>query len=282
MNQELTQRIIGAIVVTALAAIFIPMLFEDPVDNSGQVVSELVIPDEPAITVDDSLSKLPRNADSIAPLPDETAETPEKPDDNLAESENMTPPPMEEEELTGDPMDNEVAGEEAAPADPMGGQEEPDNSVQAPPQTPSLDTGEVGGAKQPIMKAPTPKAGTKPEVARNYKKADPAIVKPGPISKAAPTSTPGKVTKPVAKPAKPVAGLSRWYLQAGSFSKKENALSLSEAIRKQGMPVLLETIQTSKGVLYRLRVGPELDKKRAAAMKNKLDQQNISSILVSE
>ena len=33
MNQELKQRLIGAVVVTALAAIFIPMLFDDPVDN---------------------------------------------------------------------------------------------------------------------------------------------------------------------------------------------------------------------------------------------------------
>ena len=37
MNQELKQRFIGAVVVTALAAIFIPMLFDDPVDNSGQL-----------------------------------------------------------------------------------------------------------------------------------------------------------------------------------------------------------------------------------------------------
>jgi DedD protein len=44
MNQELKQRLIAAVVVTALAAIFIPMLFDDPVDNSGQLVSELVIP----------------------------------------------------------------------------------------------------------------------------------------------------------------------------------------------------------------------------------------------
>ncbi|WP_366145455.1 SPOR domain-containing protein [Methylovulum sp.] len=48
------------------------------------------------------------------------------------------------------------------------------------------------------------------------------------------------------------------------------------------MPVLLETIQTGKGPLYRLRVGPELDKQRAAAMKSKLDQQNIKAILVAE
>jgi DedD protein len=46
---------------------------------------------------------------------------------------------------------------------------------------------------------------------------------------------------------------------------------------------LLETIQVpEKGTLYRLRVGPELDKKRAAAMKDKLTQQNIKSMLIAE
>ena len=36
MDHELKQRIIGTVVVTALAAIFVPMLFDDPVDSSGK------------------------------------------------------------------------------------------------------------------------------------------------------------------------------------------------------------------------------------------------------
>ena len=48
MNPELKHRLIGAAVVTALATIFIPMLFDDPVDNRGQLVSEqLSIPAVP-------------------------------------------------------------------------------------------------------------------------------------------------------------------------------------------------------------------------------------------
>jgi len=81
-----------------------------------------------------------------------------------------------------------------------------------------------------------------------------------------------------AKPAAPV----RWYIQVGSFSKKENATSLWEGLRAQGLPASLDAVQTTKGTTYRLRVGPELDAKKAAAMKAKLDKQNISSILVSE
>jgi DedD protein len=76
---------------------------------------------------------------------------------------------------------------------------------------------------------------------------------------------------------------SRWFLQAGSFSKKENAVMLTDSLRKQGFPVLLETIQVDgQGTFYRLKVGPELDKKRADSMKAKLDKQNIHSLLIAE
>jgi DedD protein len=83
---------------------------------------------------------------------------------------------------------------------------------------------------------------------------------------------------PVVKPVKPKTELSRWYIQAGTFSKKENALSLMERLRKQGLPV---TMETAKG-LYRLKVGPSLEKKRALEMKAKLDSQKIQSILIAE
>ncbi|MDP3589010.1 MAG: hypothetical protein Q8R54_00535, partial [Methylobacter sp.] len=68
MDHELKQRLIGAVVVTALCAIFIPMLFDDPVDNSGQLVSELSIP-APSSEAD-TAGKLPTSADQVAKLPD--------------------------------------------------------------------------------------------------------------------------------------------------------------------------------------------------------------------
>ena len=75
MNQELKQRIIGAIVVTALAAIFIPMLFDDPIENSGQSVSELAIPATPLNSDEISANKLPSNADQVLNAPNNESET---------------------------------------------------------------------------------------------------------------------------------------------------------------------------------------------------------------
>ncbi|MDP2902794.1 MAG: SPOR domain-containing protein [Methylovulum sp.] len=279
MNQELRQRLIGAVVVTALAAIFIPMLFDDPVDDSGQVVSELVIPAEPALTVEEPAKKL---TSSLADVPEGTEPSVAAPEE-LKIDQGADPNVLSMDELEAEAPSEEE--QEQAFDRPVG-----DNGTGKP--SPSLDTGIV--EEEPdVIKGPVsnkPKAVQKPV-------SKPAILKTDVIT---PSKTVNKTVKaappvkgvevmsvqklaPPAVPIKPNPEPSRWYIQAGSFSKKENALSLSESLRKQGMPVLLETIQVGgKGTFYRLKVGPELDKKRAAAMKAKLDQQNIKTILVAE
>jgi DedD protein len=74
----------------------------------------------------------------------------------------------------------------------------------------------------------------------------------------------------------------RWFIQLASLTNKTKAETLQEGLKSQGLPVMLSQIQNDKGTFYRLRVGPELDGKRAAAMKKKMDEQGINSILVSE
>ena len=59
MDQELKQRLIGAAVITALAAIFVPMLFDDPIDESGKSINELKIPELPAKAQDVEIMPLP-------------------------------------------------------------------------------------------------------------------------------------------------------------------------------------------------------------------------------
>lgn len=44
MNQYLKQRIVGVAVITALVAIFLPMLFYDTVNDNDKTISELPIP----------------------------------------------------------------------------------------------------------------------------------------------------------------------------------------------------------------------------------------------
>jgi DedD protein len=358
MDHELKQRLIGAVVVTALCAIFIPMLFDDPVDNSGQLVSELSIP-APVGSGADTAGKLPSNAEQVLKSTD--------------------PEPLSTE-TAGDTIESTGAAEEAA--EPDASQQKQGHSGESLYAESEGYTKEDAGAEEvvePVDKQPQPRSKQAPaeqsfdsaqgkplstDAARAKQARDEAIAKEAAkIKKAAETVKPTAVTKDgasgvvsakeairpaVKKPDKsavsgfareapegaragiaqpdiepPVAAkvegakagalettkqlnaakslaaavaeakkpevapkaspkLVRWYIQIGSFSKRENAMSLWDSLREQGLPASLDTVQTDKGTSYRLRVGPELDGKKAAAMKARLDKQNIKAILVSE
>jgi DedD protein len=155
MEQNLKQRLVGAVVITSLAAIFVPMLFDDPIDETGKMIGELSIPKVPKKAFD---IKLPKSAEEVISLP--------------------KPEPLKTLEL-----------------------------------------------KQTANK------------------------------------------------------MVRWFVQAGSFSKKSNAVILQNKIRKQGFPV---RTSLSKNGMYKVRLGPVLNKKRAELMKTKIDKaNNIKSIVSS-
>ena len=154
---------IGAVVITSLAAIFIPMLFDDPIDETGKLISELKIPDVPAESLDADSASLPNSIDEVIRLPE-----------------------------------------------PMALKEESD----------------------------------------------------------------GKQA---------VSNKMRWFLQVGIFGQESNAFSQQNKLRKQGFPTTISKESSENGFLYRVRVGPEIDKKRAEAMKVKIDRlNNIKSILTPE
>lgn len=275
MNKELSQRIIGAIVVTALAAIFIPMLFDEPVqDEAAPIVSQLPIPSGPTGASEEVSQPSPA-------LPTEAGQ----------------PESVTETETTQAADDKKILSEDEQAAIESEGEEQ-EFSANPPEEagdneTPQLDTGVVDET-EPVAEAPPPvkpvqKESVKPVVKPLAKPQQTKPQPPKPVAKP-PTTTAKPVITPVVpvtptktKPAATANSGGRWYIQAGSFSQKENALALSESLRKQGMPVKLETIQVSgKGTFYRLKVGPELDKSRALSMKSALDQQRIKTLLVAE
>ncbi|NOT12621.1 MAG: SPOR domain-containing protein [Methylococcaceae bacterium] len=310
MNQELKHRLIGAVVVTALATIFIPMLFDDPIDDTGQLVSELNVPTQPENTAEQPANKSPTSID-------QTVAT-QNPDSVAAKAQTAEAATIEEADSVGteedldqsQALDTSENGTDNITEEEMGqGPYIPENAESMQDEQPtSLDTG-IKEANQAVKNAPThePPASHpanskaiisgKPlakEIATPVKKSikEPAISSlKAPASQPSSTHVSGSVIaeeprKTVYKtkelPKKPGQVLERWYLQAGSFGRKDNALSLFEELRKQGLPVVLETVQGDKGALYRLKVGPELSKKRAADLKARLEKQKIKTMLIAE
>ena len=245
MNQELKQRLIGAIVVTALAAIFIPMLFDDPVDNSGQLVSELLIPKTPVNTGEESANKLPTGANHALNKP-------------AAGSETVVNTDEEAELASGNQLPLDEPVDDGPEADTEAGLEKPIDEPANDGAPASLDAGVKDKNKKPVKKAET-------DAAKQIPQEQPL--------------TPATANKPT----KSGSELSRWYLQAGTFGKKENAVSLLDKLHKLGLPATLETFKGAGNTpMYRIKVGPVLEKKRASEMKAKLDSQKIPSLMIAE
>ncbi|CAG1771790.1 hypothetical protein BAC3_02075 [uncultured bacterium] len=282
MNPELKQRLIGAAVVTALATIFIPMMFDDPVENKGQTVSELKIPETPVKSTEESANKLTTPATNKTTATKPSANPVEEASDaelEDPEAEANAEPPVNETTPT---QQTENGTETVAEAEPTAAEEEPE----------PLDTGVVPEAKIPTKKPKT----TEPEVVVEDVKVKPTVKKTDKtVATSKPVETP-TTAKPITnkKPETPTPTpiattekpknpeLQRWVIHAGSFAQKDNATALMKSLREQHIPVVMETIPSAKGTMYRLKVGPELDKKKAAANKAKLDKQGVTNVMFSE
>jgi DedD protein len=284
MDHELKQRLIGAVVITALAAIFIPMLFDDPVDNSGKTVTELTIPQAPADVSPEIAQNLPANKEQVLNRPDQELSVSEVEEDGHAnaagEGQATNTPDGEQTEQPG-------VTESLADAGSNIQGDEPDDelTLKQPGQNndPTLDTGVVDEAKQPDDRqddtAQMTETVKKPEQ-RSETPAKKLEASEKPKVKSTVSTEKTKVVSKTQKdPVKKSSSkLVRYSIQAGSFNKKENAQALVEKLRKQGIPASI----VAKGDLYRVKIGPELDKKKATAMKAKLDKQNIKSLLHTE
>jgi DedD protein len=300
------------------------MLFDDPVETNGELVSELKVP-APIDSGTGVANKLPESAEQVLTLPDAEPSSTGAAGDTIestgAEEEAAEP---EVGQLkpghSGDALYAESAGYTQKDST-----EEP--PIDEAPKVHSKQSPDLGSGKSSLAesaKIVSPKTQVKPlhsdvvvndavKIKKGIETAKPiAVKKPeklpenfvahettqgsraggGQVDKDDGAKQPGaakslaasvaEAKKPVVVPPKTPAKLVRWYIQVGSFTKKENAMSLWDSLRDQGLPASLDTVQTDKGTAFRLRVGPELDEKKATAMKSRLDKQNIKAILISE
>lgn len=97
------------------------------------------------------------------------------------------------------------------------------------------------------------------EVPREVKRVEPKRITPEPEAVAA---------KPVEQPK---TGLTAWVVKVGSFSNKDNATRLVKKLRKAGFPTPdAEMVQVKGKNIYRVKVGPFLEKKRASQILSKV------------
>ena len=74
------------------------------------------------------------------------------------------------------------------------------------------------------------------------------------------------ITKP---PAKPIVS---WVIQVGSFAKQENANNLVKQLRAMKFAAFMEKVVVDGKTRYRVRVGPEVDQKKAQQMQAQIEK----------
>lgn len=221
MDNMVKQRVIGAVVLVALAVIFVPMLFEQPEDDLGPVGSNLPAQPEPVVR------------DRIEPL-------------------TLPEPPVDPEQA---PVVLEQAPVDAAATADAAAQD-----------AAALAADAVDEAADPVTdQATQTPAVTTPSTAAEQPAAAP---------EAAPVTAPAApAPATAAQSAAPVKPLSGWVVQLASLSNKDNALALRARLQELGYTAFVEEAKTSKGVLFRVRVGPELERSSAETMRDRLQEQ---------
>ena len=63
-----------------------------------------------------------------------------------------------------------------------------------------------------------------------------------------------------------------WALQLGSFSKEANAEAMRDKLRAKGYASYVDVLKKPNKSTYRVRIGPELDKKRLEKIKTELSK----------
>lgn len=105
--------------------------------------------------------------------------------------------------------------------------------------------------------------------------ATPELPKPPVYAQDAPDSAADAQSEPDNTPSKPgrpsgKAGLQAWAVQAATMATEASAIKFRDRLRKSGMDAFVDSVQVRNKKAWRVRVGPELEKTRAKALKKRL------------
>jgi len=85
---------------------------------------------------------------------------------------------------------------------------------------------------------------------------------------------------PVSTPSDP---LVRWVVQVGSFGSPESAEDLVARLRLAGLSAFSEKVTSAQGTVYKVRIGPELDREKAAELaRNVKSEQGLDAFVTTQ
>ncbi|MEW6353320.1 MAG: SPOR domain-containing protein [Pseudomonadota bacterium] len=157
-----------------------------------------------------------------------------------------------------------------------------DEPPQAQAEFPPAESLAAAPAMPPAASAPVAQVANETVATPPAENSEPQAP-PKPAAEKTPDSVPPAAstakTDAPPKPAAPRADTKRmdvdaWVVQLGSFSSEQNASKLRDQLRDKGYSAFVETVAGSGGgKVFRVRVGPELERARAEAVRDKLEKE---------
>jgi DedD protein len=239
LEQAVKQRLVGAAVLTALAAITLPLIF----DTSRP----------PAVQVPEAIPMAPPQNEIAMPEPQTVPLPPDRPAGE----------PQSVDEMYKMEGDGAVDTSGAAQSPPVGasGNAVVDGAVvdQAAPDN-AADVNDVAVDADQSAPAPVPVV------------APAAPAKPVPVPPKAPVKTASAPPAPATKLDSHGVPES-WVVQVAAMSDRKAADSLVAKLTLNGYSPFTRISRDSKGETIRVFVGPKLDKSQAQRLKQKLDRE---------
>ena len=280
MKRKARRRLVGAIVLALAAAIILPMLLEKEPRSLGDDVSVQIPP------VDDGrfINRLTGKAGEPKPAP--------KVDDK-ADSKNAAAKSEPRPEAAAGAASPAPIAFPAAPTLPIavpGDSSAPKKSVavaerQALSSTPK-PAATTGGSPTPApeAKGEPRSAVAEPRPATAESKTATADSKPAPAESkpAAAESKPATGIAPAAPPAAAAATPAKsegFVVQLAAFADDKGANALANKLKKVGYLAYVEPVSTSRGTLWRVRVGGYGSRPEADAARAKLKGEGFSGIV---
>ncbi len=85
---------------------------------------------------------------------------------------------------------------------------------------------------------------------------------------------PGDDVKPVADPIQANPSLSAWVVQVGAFGEKDKAVALKKKLLADKYPAFTEKLTSGNKLVYRVKVGPELDREKAEKLRASIEKEH--------
>jgi DedD protein len=260
LRRRARRRLVGAIVIALAAAVIVPMLLESDPKPLGESVAVKIPPVDDGKFVNRLSDTAPRTTDNAVTKAESAPKDARK---SLGDAEKavVTPPgkaPKYDTQIAAQSgTDKAAAPTPPATAAPPAAVT-PSETKDAAPKTDSKADATTSNSTEP--KAEAPKAESKAET-KVSPKADAKA--PAEAAPSLPTSAPKD-------------GFS---VQLAAFSDDKGANALANRLKRTGYPAYTEPLKTTRGTLWRVRVGPYPTRDAANGVRDKLKGEGQSGIV---